>query len=117
MNAARLDQSGLLAALRDPDAIPPEAIPATLGELESVRAALWARLIHPETSETPSRPEETPSDGLLTAGDVARRLGVHRRWVYRHAEQLGAVRLSEARVRFPVAGVERFLSRRKGRTK
>ena len=43
------------------------------------------------------------SSRLLTAGELAAELGVDRRWVYEHQEQLGALRLGDgpkARVRF-----------------
>jgi hypothetical protein len=42
-------------------------------------------------------------EGLLSAGDVAARLGVRRGWVYDHADELGVVRLGDGprpRLRF-----------------
>jgi len=42
--------------------------------------------------------------GLIDAAEVARRRGVSRDWVYRHADELGAVRMGEGsrpRLRFP----------------
>ena len=42
-------------------------------------------------------------EGLLSAGDVAVRLGVRRGWVYDHADELGVVRLGDGprpRLRF-----------------
>lgn len=50
---------------------------------------------------------------LLTADEVAARLGVSPRWVYDHAHQLGGKRLSRRCVRFPAAGVRRYLERRR----
>lgn len=41
--------------------------------------------------------------GLLTASELARRLGVSRSWVYQHARELGAITLGDgprARLRF-----------------
>lgn len=49
---------------------------------------------------------------LLDAADVARRLGRSRAWVYRNADELGAVRLGEGerpRLGFPPAKVGAFL--------
>ena len=46
---------------------------------------------------------------LLTADEVARRLGVSRPWVYEHADELGARRLGEgpkARLRFDLNAVQ-----------
>jgi hypothetical protein len=55
-------------------------------------------------------------DGLLSAAQVATRLGVERSWVYDHAEELGVVRLGEGprpRLRFdPAVIAERTLRRR-----
>lgn len=56
-------------------------------------------------------------DDLLSAAQVARRLGVERSWVYEHADELGVVRLGEGprpRLRFdPAAVAERTLGRRR----
>ncbi|MGH2984851.1 MAG: hypothetical protein ACRDK5_11470 [Solirubrobacterales bacterium] len=49
---------------------------------------------------------------LLDAADVARRLGRSREWVYRHADELGAVRLGDGerpRLGFEPAKVAAFL--------
>jgi hypothetical protein len=48
---------------------------------------------------------------LLSAGEVAARLGVERSWVYAHARELGVVRLGDGprpRLRFDPAVVERL---------
>ena len=78
-----------LAAL---DAIPRELLPAAL-----VRLA--ARLLEPAPPAADGR--------LLTPADVAKRLGTHRKWVYRHADQLGGVRLGDRTLRFPADGLAR----------
>lgn len=47
-------------------------------------------------------------DGLLSAAQVAARLGVQRSWVYDHAEELGVVRIGEGlrpRLRFAPAAI------------
>ena len=52
-------------------------------------------------------PSSTDAD-LLTADEVARRLGVTRGWVYDHAAELGRVKLGDgprARLRFPAAAI------------
>jgi len=49
---------------------------------------------------------------LLDAGQVARRLGRSREWVYRHADELGAVRLGDGerpRLGFEPAKVAAYL--------
>lgn len=52
--------------------------------------------------------EEVGEETMLTASEVSRRWGVSRRWVYDHAEALGAVRLGggpRPRLRFDAAEV------------
>lgn len=90
----------LLAAL---DAIPREHIAAAI-----VRLA--ARAMAPVELTTPT----APAGKLLTPDEAAARLGVSRRWIYRHAKTLGAVRLSRRQLRVPEAGVERLLARKRG---
>ena len=56
--------------------------------------------------------EEGIVEQPVDAGEVARRYGVKRDWVYRHAEELGAVRLGDGprpRLRFHPERVEAFL--------
>lgn len=60
-------------------------------------------------------PAAPPAGGLLTAADVARRFSLGRDWVYRHADQLGAMRLGDgpkAPVRFDPLRVAEALSTR-----
>jgi hypothetical protein len=56
-------------------------------DLESIEALAQrlAELLAPR--------EEAPTRRLITAEEVARRWGVGRRWVYDHADELGAYRL------------------------
>lgn len=83
--------------------IPREQIPAVI-------ALLAARLLEPEP-ERGDRSDET--DPLLTADEVAERLGASRPWVYRHAADLGAIRLTRKKLRFPQSEVDRYLRRRR----
>ena len=57
-----------------------------------------------------------PTDGMLTAAQVAARFNVDRSWVYTHAEELGVVRLGDGprpRLRFDPAIVsQRFIATR-----
>jgi hypothetical protein len=51
-------------------------------------------------------------DRLLTPAAVAQRLGVSLRFVYAHRDQLGGRALSRRALRFPEAGIARYLARR-----
>jgi excisionase family DNA binding protein len=86
--------------------VPYAQIPALLGELERAKAMLLARLVDPENRE----PEEDP---LLTVDQVADKLQVERKWVYRHKDKLGGVALSRKKLRFPSSAVDAYLRRRK----
>lgn len=87
-----------LAAL---DAIPRELVPAAI-------ARLAARAMEP-----PPPPPEPAADGLLTPDEVAALLKADRRFVYRHARELGALRLSRRKLRFPAARVRRYVESRR----
>lgn len=90
-------------------------IPALIGAVEALKAALWARLQAPAptTDPTPSRSTGEP-DELLTATEAAKRLGVSRRWVYRHADELPFTRrLTRGTLRFSAAGLRRWQESRR----
>jgi excisionase family DNA binding protein len=106
----------LASLARDPkriDTLSPEALPALLGEVETLRARLWSRL---QTSAVP-QPVPTPShdgtaDRLLTVAQVAERLGVTKRWVYRRVGKLPfARRIGAGTLRFSERGLERWQAR------
>ena len=64
-----------------------------------------------------TQPEQSPD--LLTVAEVAARWSVHPNWVYRHARELGAIRLGSgpcARIRFDRAQVTRRLNRAPNKT-
>jgi hypothetical protein len=73
----------LLATL---DAIPSEHIPAAITRLS-------ARLMVPDGN--------AGADDLLSADEAAKLLRVSRRWLYRHANEFGASRLSRRKIVFP----------------
>jgi len=73
----------LLEAL---DAIPTEQVGAAI-------ARLAGRILA-------AKPEGGADDELLTPDEAARLLKADRRWVYKHADELGAVRLSRRKLRF-----------------
>ena len=85
--------------------VPHSEIPAIVGELEQAKTTLLARLLEPENCE----PEE---DLLLTADQVAEKLQVDRKWVYRHKARLGAIPLSKKHLRFPSSALDAYIRRR-----
>ena len=86
-----------------------EDLPALLGHLERLRAQAWLRLTAAPASQ------ETRQDENLSAADAARRLGVSKDYVYRHAEAFPfAVRIGR-RIVFSARGLEKWNARRQGR--
>ena len=83
-----------------------EAINAT-APVAGVYRAVVAELRPLANGEAPA-PPAGPEQGL-TAVQVAERLGVSTRWVYKHADRLGGKRLSPGVVRFPESAIARRL--------
>ncbi len=87
-----------------------EHIPQLLGEMERLRAVLWARL-----ALRINRPAPT-EDRLLNSADAASRLGISKDWLYRNATCLPfTVRVSEGLLRFSAKGIDHFITTRVGR--
>lgn len=91
--------------------VPPETVPSLLGELEVLRAQLWARLTAPAVNGQGEAPAE---DRLLDVAEVAARLGRSRDYVYRRDWPFEVKGLGRGR-RFSAQGLDRYLSRRQGR--
>jgi predicted DNA-binding transcriptional regulator AlpA len=85
---------------------PAPELPQLIGDLEAARAAAWARLTAPAADK--------PSEALgqearnLDVAEAAKRLGMSRDWLYRHASKLPfAVRIGR-RVVFDSVALERW---------
>ena len=88
-------------------------IPALLGQLESLKASLWAKLLAPEAVESG---ESQDGDQLLTVQQAASRLGTSKDWLYRHCAKLPfTVRPSPHQLRFSKRGIAKYISQRMGR--
>ncbi len=87
-------------------------VPALLGELERVRATLWARLMAPQTPQGPA-PASKGDQLLLTVPTVAVRLAVRPARVYEmiRRNQMPVVRLGK-HVRVPASGLQTWLEQR-----
>lgn len=65
---------------------PAPELPQLIGDLEAARAAAWARLTAPATDK-PSDVSGHEARNLDVA-EAAKRLGISRDWLYRHASEL-----------------------------
>lgn len=90
----------------------PQESPAVLGELEELKAAAWAQLLTPNGR---SRSGIQPADELVDVQEAARRLGLSRDYLYRHARQLPFVVRINRRLRFSSEGIQRFIRLRQGK--
>ena len=84
-------------------------IPELLGEMERLRAILWARL-----ALRINRPAPT-EDHLLVISDAAFRLCVSKDWLRRHGDRMPfTVRLSAGQIRFSAKEIDRYIASRVG---
>jgi excisionase family DNA binding protein len=111
--------SPLLARLlTDPQAVErlqPEELLPLVAELEQLKLVLLGRYLGGEGREAPAPGPAEEEDILLTAEEVAQRLGVSKRWVYEHASGWPfSRRLGRRTVRFSARGLERWMQRQRG---
>ena len=108
---AGVDLEALLAEPGRALTLEPDVAAGLLGPVAALHACLAARVAGDAAART--SPEPRPAgEHLLTAAEVAARLGVSKDWVYRRSGRLPiAVRL-DGHVRFQAAGLERYLKTR-----
>jgi excisionase family DNA binding protein len=90
----------LRAVARD---LPAEELPDLIGQLESVKAAAWARLSSPAAAQSQSH------DELLSVEVAAERLGVSRDYLYRHAQDYPFTRRQGRKLLFSAHGIEKHI--------
>ncbi len=96
------------------DDVSAEQVPALLGELERLKAGLWAKLVTPAHNGKAQPLPSTEPDKLLFPKDAAVLLGVKISWLYRHAKTLPFARkLSRKALRFSEAGLRRWQATRR----
>lgn len=93
--------------------LPVEAIPAMLGTLECLRAALWARLTVPQGNGQGQA--QGDGDRLLTAKEAGGKLGRSEDGMYRHANEFPFTVRDGRQVRFSQKGIEKYIRQRVGR--
>ncbi len=101
---SRSDLAGLV------EGTPAAELPQLIGDLEAARATAWARLTAPAPDQVP--PVVTHEARNLDVTEAARRLGMSREWLYRHAAELPfAVRIGR-RLVFDSVALERWNRKR-----
>ncbi|SRR6266481_3008720 len=82
--------------------LPASELPSFIGELESVKATAWARLVVPA-----SAPQE--HDELLDVATAAERLGVSRDFLYRHSREYPFTRKLGHKLLFSALGIDKHI--------
>jgi hypothetical protein len=82
--------------------LPAEELPELIGQLESIKAAAWARLSAPSASSL-------PPDELLSVRVAAARLGVSRDYLYRHHSQYPFTRRQGRKLLFSALDIEKHI--------
>lgn len=86
--------------------LPVEQLARLIADLEEIKVVALARLVAPP-------PPATRADELVDIDEAARRLGVSKHYLYRHAEKLQfSRRIGRKRV-FSSVGIDRFISARR----
>lgn len=94
----------VLDSMRD---LPIDELPKLIGELESIKAVAWARLIEPS-------PASQEHDELLDAERAAERLGVSLDYLYRHHRQYPFTRRQGRKLLFSALGIDRYIRQQRG---
>lgn len=92
-------------AIRAADA---HELPAIVGELEALKAVAWSRMI------APPRERDEGADLNVSADEAARRLGLSKDYLYRHADELPFTVKIGRRVLFSARGLEKWNRQRTG---
>jgi excisionase family DNA binding protein len=92
----------------------PRDVATLLGDLERLRAVLWARLTVASASAHPAPAIVESTDRLLTIPEVATRLGVPTAYAYELARrrQLPVLRVGLRYLRVPAAGLATWIDER-----
>jgi predicted DNA-binding transcriptional regulator AlpA len=85
---------------------PAPELPQLIGELEAARAVAWARLTAP-VADKPADASGQEARNLDVA-EAAKRLGISRDWLYRHASELPFALRIGRRLVFDSAALERW---------
>jgi predicted DNA-binding transcriptional regulator AlpA len=97
---SRSELCGIVEATPAPD------LPRLIGDLEAAKATAWARLAATPTDGRTDGPELESRN--LDVTEAAKRLGMSRDWLYRHASELPFTVRIGRRVVFDSLGLERW---------
>ncbi len=92
---------------------PLQELAALVGELERIKTVALARFY---VGSSDGQPEAQQGDRLLGVQEAARKLGLSKDYLYRHAKALPFTRrLGPRQLRFSEQGIEKYIRQRQGR--
>ena len=94
---------------------PVAEIPVIIGELERLKATLWARLVSGQASgngEAQGQAQGPNGGRYLKVQEVVDRFGVTARWLYRNKKKLPHSQPSRKVLLFPEAALQRWFKKR-----
>src|SRR5262245_1760347 len=86
--------------------------PNIIGQLEELKAMLWARLILLDGT-TRNQPAQTENESYLTVGQVMKEFQVTDKWLYRNKKKLPHSQPSRKVLLFPAAKIRQWFASRK----
>ena len=92
---------------------PAEALPEIIGALEAAKAVAWARLTMSSTRSTGNGNGRSEADQNLSIDEAARRIGMSKEWLYRHAAELPFATRVGRRLLFSAHGLEQWNKRQR----
>src|SRR5262249_35040761 len=98
-----MSRSNLRSLVED---TPAPELPQLIGELEAARAAAWARITAPAAGKPSDLSDQEARNLDIT--EAARRLGISRDWLYRHASELPFALKIGRRLVFDSLALERW---------
>ena len=104
--------SELLADPRRAFALRPEQARDLLLAVSPLMTALTVAAMTPQSPPVGPTPRGAAADTFVTPAAAAARLGVPVAWIYEHADELDARRLTRRCMRIPERGLARYLAAR-----
>ncbi len=92
--------------------VPTDNIPMLIGELERLKAMVWARMVPSQNRDGQARSSPIHQGRWLTAADAAKIFPVSKRWFYRHKNRLPHSQPSRKVLLFPEEPLRRWFEKR-----
>ncbi len=92
--------------------VPTDNIPMLIGELERLKAMVWARMMLSQNRDGQASPSSGHQGRWLTPAQAAKIFAVSERWFYRHKKRLPHSQPSRKVLLFPEESLRRWFEKR-----